>query len=88
MMIRSPVLRAVSRICFQSAYRFADNKKYLDPSKHIVMNHFPHAYYIDYWPIGQYPETYLIGSVASAAYQPQVEQIIIDTLNSRYVTSL
>lgn len=51
------------------------------------MNHSAHSIYVDYWPIGQYPETYLIGSVASAAYQPQVEQILIEALNSRYVTN-
>lgn len=50
------------------------------------MNHSPHFIYVDYWPIGQYPDTYLVGSVASAAYQSQVEQILIETLNSRYVT--
>jgi hypothetical protein len=51
---------------------FAFYKGLLDPSKHIFMNHAPHSIYLDYWPMGQYPEVYTVGSVASKAYQPQV----------------
>jgi hypothetical protein len=87
-MIRSPALRAISTIFGRSAYTASLDKAFLDPNKHITMNHFPHFVYVDYWPIGQYPETYTIGSVPSAAYQPQIEKIIIETLNSRYVFSI
>ena len=59
-----------------------------DPSKHITMNHFPHTMYVDYWPIGQYPETYLVGSIPAATYQPQAEKIFIDFLNAQYKTNL
>jgi hypothetical protein len=41
--------------------------------------------YIDYYPMGQYPKVYVIGSINSKAYQPQVENIILQTLKSRYV---
>lgn len=68
MMIRSPVLRATALLHSRVTYNYFF-KGLHDPSKHIVMNHFPHNVYIDYWPFGQYPKTYLIGSVASAAYQ-------------------
>lgn len=56
MMIRSPVLRTISLInrrVFNAGS--ALEKAYLDPSKHIYMNHFPHYVYVEYWPIGQYP---------------------------------
>lgn len=71
-MIRSPVVRATLLLSSRMTANFAFYKGLLDPSKHIFMNHAPHSIYLDYWPMGQYPEVYLVGSVASKAYQPQV----------------
>lgn len=68
MMIRSPVLRASKLLHSRIAYNYMF-KALHDPSKHAYMNKFPHNVYLDYWPIGQYPETYIVGSVPSAAYQ-------------------
>ena len=83
----SPVLRATSSLLRGSAFGFCINKGMLDPSKHIYMNHVPHNVYVDYWPIGQYPELHLIGSVAPATYQPRAQAILLETLNSRYVSA-
>lgn len=82
----SPVLRATSSLLSrQTSMSFCINKAMLDPTKHIYMNHVPHNVYVDYWPMGQYPDLHLLGSVASAAYQPQVTSILLETINSRYV---
>lgn len=85
----SPVLRTARSILFtQNVMGFCIYKGMLDPSKHIYMNHVPHNVYADYWPIGQYPEYNPIGSVAPATYQPRVQEILVQTLNSRYNLNL
>lgn len=86
-MLRSPILRAMTLMNYKLVARSSVSIEtgLHDPSKHITMNHFPHTMYVDYWPIGQYPETYLVGSIPAATYQPQAEKIFIDFLNAQYV---
>lgn len=94
MMLRSPVLRSLRNLTHkvraQSSSGHSSHERTVetglhDPSKHITMNHFLHTKYIEYWPVGQYPETYLVGSVPSGAYQTQAEKILLELLNGRYV---
>ncbi len=86
MMLRSPVLRTF-RLISRNVYSAGSSldKSYLDPYKHIYMNHFPHLVYVEYWPVGQYPDTYLVNSVSPKTYQHQVEKILVESLNARYV---
>lgn len=86
-MLRSPILRAMTLMNYKLVAKSSVSIEtgLHDPSKHITMNHFPHTMYVDYWPIGQYPETYLVGSIPAATYQPQAEKIFIDFLNAQYV---
>ena len=85
MIFRSPLLRTLTLLNTRAFSGASLEKGLHDPSKHITMNHYPHFHYIDYWPLGQYPPTYTIGSVAPATYQPKVEKILIETLNAKYV---
>lgn len=75
MILRSPALRTLTLLTRRGfgggGQGHSVEKGLHDPSRHITMNHFPHMDYIDYWPLGQYPETYLIGSVSPATYQPK-----------------
>lgn len=87
-MFRSPICR-VGRVLFSSgssssALASIENA-FLDPSKHFAMNKMPHCVYVDYYNVGQYPELTLIGSVAPTTYQPQVETLLTNFLNQKYV---
>lgn len=82
MMIRSPVLRTITFMTRRFFSAELSDKAYLDPHKHIYMNHFPHLVYVEYWPVGQYPETYITQSLSAKTYQPQVEKILIENLNA------
>lgn len=83
-MFRSPIL-SLTKSFFSSSHSTSKlasiEKAFLDPSKHFAMNKMPHAVYIDYYNVGQYPELYTIGSVASTVYQSQVEKILGKILN-------
>jgi hypothetical protein len=52
----SPIARIASKLLTKQKFGFCINHGYLNPAKHITMNHNPHNIYIDAWDIGQYPE--------------------------------
>lgn len=81
-------MRAANSLLHRRTFAFCINQGLLDPSKHVYMNHNPHNVYVDYWPIGQYPQLHLLQSVAPRTYEPEVQTIFIETFNSRYVHAL
>lgn len=66
-------------------FRFCYNWAPLDPRKHTTMNHSPHNMYLDLYEYGQYPDWYHVCSTAPKTYQPKVVNIIVDTINRKYV---
>jgi hypothetical protein len=71
MIFRSPTLKTLSSLSKQLKFNsHSHSYGLLDPSRHITMNHTFHNYYIDYYPIGQYPEVYIVQSIFSKTYQP------------------
>lgn len=75
-----------SRLLSQAvAYKFCYNWAPLDPRKHTTMNHNPHNMYLDLYEYGEYPDWYHVCSTAPKTYQPQVVNILVATLNARYV---
>lgn len=68
-------------IAFKFCYKWAP----LDPRKHTTMNHNPHNMYLDLYEYGHYPDWYHVCSTAPKTYQPQVINIVVATLNARYV---
>jgi hypothetical protein len=68
------------------AFSFCYNWAPLDPRKHTTMNHNPHNMYLDLYEYGEYPDWYHVCSTAPTTYQPKVIDIIVSTINARYVT--
>jgi hypothetical protein len=59
---------------------------YLDPTKHISMNHNPNNMYEDLVMIGDYPVPAKAQvRIPSQQYVPQIAQITFDVLNKAYV---
>ena len=53
----NPIVKTTFRLLTRhSTVNFCINAGYLNPAKHITMNHNPHNVYIDQYDIGQYPE--------------------------------
>jgi hypothetical protein len=77
---------ASNLLCQAVAFKFCYNWAPLDPRKHTTMNHNPHNMYLDIYEYGQYPDWYHVCSTAPKTYQPQVINIIVATLNARYVS--
>lgn len=67
------------------AFRFSFNWAPMDPRKHTTMSHHPHNIYLDLYDYGHYPDFYHICSTAPRTYEPQVINILVATLNARYV---
>jgi hypothetical protein len=88
MMMKSTRAAAVtSKLLSQAlAFKFCYNWAPLDPRKHTTMNHNPHNMYLDLYEYGEYPDWYHLCSTAPKTYQPQVLNILVATLNARYVT--
>ena len=85
-MILNPVFRTTSSLLTKTvASGFCFGKGLLDPHKHIFMHHNPHNVYVDYWPLGQYPEYIVTHSVASKQYEPRIKEIILDCIKTKYV---
>ena len=81
--------RIATRLLGQaSQYNFCWGMGLLDPRKHTTMNHNPNNMYIDLWDYGQYPDWWHNHSIAPRTYEPQVANILLNTLNQRYVTPM
>ena len=72
---------------FQRAtfYRFCINWAPADPRKHITMHHSANNMYRDLWDYGQYPDWVHLCSVPARTYEPQVVDIVAQTLNQKFV---
>lgn len=81
----NPILRVSSRLLRNSVAGFCINKGYLNPAKHITMNHNPHNVYIDSYEIGEYPELVEIMSQPARTYEPAVARTLLEVINKKYV---
>jgi hypothetical protein len=82
----NPVLRASYRLLSRSRAGFCITNGYLNPARHITMNHNPHNVYIDAYDIGQYPEVVEIMSQPPRTYEPVVAKTLVEVINKKYVT--
>lgn len=78
---------ASNLLCQAVAFKFCFNWAPLDPRRHTTMNHNPHNIYLDLYEYGEYPDWYHVCSTAPKTYQPQVVNVLVATLNARYVCS-
>lgn len=69
----------------RAGYGFCYNWAPMDPRKHTTMNHSPHNMYLDLYEYGHYPDWYHVCSTAPKTYQSKVVNIIVDTINRKYV---